>query len=157
MKYPLESSDFDLMSSLGMDAQRTSRREFYDDPEDYKEALIEAGLRNANNAFEHELAHVNTAVAVGITAAKHGVERYGWRDRKTRAITYLGAYVGIPRLALAAVALAPIGFSDADQRFAASLGYKDIYYGFPDKIRAWNDNQPLQIPMPSVRVSSHTR
>jgi hypothetical protein len=143
---PLEGTDSDLLSHDGWELFPRPK-DFFDSEEAYLEAIRQTAYRDPENVLAHEKAHMDTARAVGILSSQYGIERLSPNSPPHRAIMNLGAYENIPRLALASVHIAPIDPSETDLGALAEIGYRDVPI-VGEKIRAWNDNNSLQIPIP---------
>ncbi|HSX44492.1 MAG TPA: hypothetical protein VLF39_00055 [Candidatus Saccharimonadales bacterium] len=143
MSIVLGSSDFDLLSNH---SSGTSLKWLFKDPEKYRLALNETPYPDPEAVFQHETAHLETAKAVGILAASYCIEFFP-SGYMRRAAMNLGYFRGVPRIALAAVAIAPANPSDSDLEVVEGLGYKGIDE-IGEKIELWNDRQVLQIPKP---------
>ena len=99
----------------------------------------------------HESEHMNVALAVGIHAV------YAFHAEGNRFDAYISPYgAAMPRLAHAAVRVAPLDPSDRDMNDAAELGYSSIQ-DIGDRIVAWNKNsQGIHIPLPlTYTFSTH--
>lgn len=121
-------------------------RRYFVDPEEYLEVLTPF-YRDPDKVLGHEIAHLKTAWAVGMDGARLAIDT-GSRATRIQPLLDTGIFFEVPRLAVAAVCVAPDVLSSSDVNTLRAYGYGCTIEQVGEKIMAWNAREELQIPLP---------
>lgn len=139
----------DLMpTEVGRPAVDYPHISYFANPEEYLAALRSIGYAEAEAVLKHERAHGDCAMALGVTSVRYGIEYEGTPQRGAplRAVSTLTGPVVLPRLAAAAIQVAPKDPSVSDVLAIRHLGYRTVER-VRERILVWNLENELQIPI----------